>query len=99
MEAVDAQLTSELLELRRELVELLPDADDSDVAPPPESAAGAEKLQASLRYRGTLAYFDAWAEGEPEPFNADGAGGLARTLLAILQNKATTYSLQLEPVH
>jgi ribosomal protein L29 len=31
MEEVDAELTSELLELRRELVELRPQADDSNL--------------------------------------------------------------------
>ena len=35
MEEVDAELTSELLELRRELVELSPDADDSTRNHPP----------------------------------------------------------------
>jgi hypothetical protein len=96
MEAVDSELTSELLELRRELVELWPDADDSQVEPPSESDPRATRLQARLSYSGTLAYFDAWAAGEPEPFNADGEGGLAKTLLGILQNKATAYSLQVE---
>jgi hypothetical protein len=96
MEAVDSELTSELLELRRELVELWPDADDSQVEPSSESDSRATRLQARLSYRGTLAYFDAWAAGEPEPFNADGEGGLAKTLLGILQNKATAYSLQVE---
>jgi hypothetical protein len=91
MEDVDRELTSELLDLRRELVELRPEADDSNVKPPSESDSPAVKLQASLSYRGTLAYFDEWAGSEPEPFNADGEGGLAKTLLGILRNKETAY--------
>jgi hypothetical protein len=96
MERVDAELTAELLELRRELVELRPDADDSNVEPPSESDSRAAELQALLSYRGTLAYFDEWALREPEPFNADGEGGLARTLLGILQNKDTAYLHEVE---
>jgi hypothetical protein len=95
-EEVDAELTSELLELRRELVELRPEADDSSLEPPSESDSRAVKLQARLSYRGTLAYFDEWAGSEPEPFNADGEGGLARTLLGILQNKDTAYLAEVE---
>jgi hypothetical protein len=96
MEEVDAELTSELLELRRELVELWPDADDSHLEPPSESDSRAAKLQARLSYRGTLAYFDDWAARAPEPFNADGEGGLAKTLLGILQNKGTAYLQEVE---
>ena len=91
MEDVDRDLTSELLDLRRALVELRPEADDSNVKPPSESDSPPVKLQASLSYRGTLAYFDEWAGSEPEPFNADGEGGLAKTLLGILRNKETAY--------
>jgi hypothetical protein len=32
-----------------------------------------------------------WADFEPEPFNADGEGGLAKALLGILRNKDTAY--------
>ncbi len=96
MEAVDAELTAELVELRRELIELRPEADDSDLEPPAESDSPAVKLQARLSYRSTLAYFDEWARSEPEPFNADGKGGLARTLLGILQNKDTAYLHEVE---
>jgi hypothetical protein len=99
MEAVDAELTSELVELRRELVELVelrPEADDSNLEPPSESDSRAAKLQASLSYRGTLAYFDEWAGSKPEPFNADGEGGLANTLLGILQNKHAAYLHEVE---
>ncbi len=87
MEQVDAQLTSELVELRSELVELWPQGDDSHFEPLSESESGAEKLIATLRYRGSLAYFDEWAATEPPQFNGDGAGGLAKTLLSILQGK------------
>ena len=96
MEEVDAQLTLDLLELRRELVELWPEADDSSVEPSSESDSRAAKLQARLSYRGTLAYFDEWAASVPEPFNADGQGGLAKTLLSILQSKDTAYLHELE---
>ena len=96
MEEVDAELTSELLDLRRELVELRLEADDSNLEPPSESASPAVKLQARLSYTGTLAYFDEWANSQPEPFDADGKGGLAKTLLGILQNKDTAYLLEVE---
>ncbi len=98
MERADAELTTELVELRRELVELRPDADDSDAKPPSESGSPTARLQARLAYRSTLAYFDAWAAREPEPFNADGVGGTAKTLLAILQNKDTAYQREVEAV-
>ncbi|MGP0053058.1 MAG: hypothetical protein ACLPZR_30050 [Solirubrobacteraceae bacterium] len=48
---VDAELTSELVELRCELVELRPEADDSNLEPPSESDSRATKLQAILSYR------------------------------------------------
>jgi hypothetical protein len=91
MEAVDAELTSELRELRRELVELRPEADDSNLEPPAEAESPTAKLQARLSYRGSLAFFDEWADSEPEPFNAHGEGGLAKALLGILRNKDTAY--------
>jgi hypothetical protein len=96
MEEGDAELTSELVELRRELVQLRPEADDSNLEPSSESDSPAVKLQARLRYRGTLAYFDEWVGSEPAPFDADGEGGLAKTLLGILQNKNTAYLHELE---
>ena len=87
---------TELVELRREFVELRPEADDSDMKPPSESDSPAARLQAHLGYRGTLAYFDEWAAREPEPFNADGVGGKAKTLLGILQNKDTAHLHEVE---
>ena len=96
MEEVDRELTSELVQLRRELVELRPEADDSDVEPPSPSDSPAVKLQARLSFRGTLAYFDEWARSEPEPFDADGEGGLAKTLLGILRNKDTAHLHEVE---
>jgi hypothetical protein len=68
MEEVDRELTSELVQLRRELVELRPEEDDSGVEPPSPSDSPALKLQARLSYRGTLAYFDEWARSA---FQAD----------------------------
>ncbi len=88
METVDAELTAELVELRRELVELRPDADDSDAQAPSESDSAAVRSQERSRYTGTLAHFDEWAASEPEAFNADGTGGKAKTLLGILQRRA-----------
>ena len=90
-EAADRELTAELVELRRELVELWPETDDSRVKPPSLSESPAAKLQARLRYQSSLAYFDKWTESEPQPFNADGEGGLAKRLLGILQSKDTAY--------
>jgi hypothetical protein len=91
MEDVDRELTSELVDLRRELVMLWPEGDDSAVEPPSESASGADNLRAWLSYRMTLAYFDEWASSDPEPFNGDGQGGLAKTLLGILRTKDTAF--------
>lgn len=97
MEAVDAELTAELVELRRELVKLRPEADDSAVElPAAKSEPVAVRLEARLSYTGTLAYFDEWACSQPEPFNADGAGGLAKTLLGILHGKYTAYLQEVE---
>jgi hypothetical protein len=96
MEEVDTELAAGLVDLRREFVELRPDADDSDVKPPSESGSPTERLQARLGYRGTLAHFDEWAAREPEPFNADGVGGTAKTLLGILQSKDAAYLHEVE---
>jgi hypothetical protein len=96
MEEVDGELTAELLELRRELVELRPEADDSNVEPRSDSDSRAVKLQARSSYPRTLAHFDEWAGSEPQPFNADGKGGLAKTLLGILRNKDTAYLHEVE---
>jgi hypothetical protein len=96
MEKVDAELTSELVELRRELVELRPGADDSHLEPPSASDSPAVKLQVRLSYGGTLACFDECAVSKPEPFDANGRGGLAGTLLGILRNKDTADLHELE---
>ncbi len=85
MEEVDAELSPELLELRRELVALRPEADDSDVAAPTD--AGPRRTTALATSHGTLAFFDEHARADPMPFNADGEGGRAKTLLSILQRK------------
>lgn len=90
MERVDRELTAELLDLRRALVTLRPEVDDSSAQPPSESDPRADELQAWVSYRWTLAYFDQWAGSDPEPFNGDGQGGLAKTLLGILRHKDAT---------
>jgi hypothetical protein len=80
----DAELTSELLELRRELVELRPELDDRGMEPVGEGSPG---TTAPGNDRTTLAFFDEVVRGEPDPFNADGVGGRAGTLLWILESK------------
>jgi hypothetical protein len=75
MEKVDAELTAELLELRRELVELWPEADDSNVQRPSQSEPPAAKLRARLSYTGTLAYFDERARSALGGAHAQRAGG------------------------
>jgi hypothetical protein len=85
MEQTDAALSSELIELRNELVALRPDADDSDVEPRTGSTPADRTERA--RYELTLAFFDECARAEAPAFNADGEGGRATTLLSILQAK------------
>lgn len=91
MESADAELTSELLELRRELVELRPEVDDCGVERVSDAGVGAA---AAGNRQHTLAFFDEFASGEPGPFNADGVGGRAGTLLSILQGKDAAPSLR-----
>jgi hypothetical protein len=85
MEQSDASLSSELIQLRRELVELRPEADDSDAQAPTESGPG-NRIELA-RYHLTLSFFDECARSEPPAFNADGEGGRAKTMLSILQHK------------
>jgi hypothetical protein len=96
MEEEDARLASEVIVLRRELVELRPEADDSRAeAPPepgPEGGAGDP-----AHYHPTLAFFDQFAQVPGSPFNADGEGGRANTLLSILQRKDAAYLLEASP--
>jgi len=54
-------------------------------------AVGPPNVAAHFAYKQTLAYFDAYASGEPELFNYKGEGGRASTLLSILQAKDATY--------
>ena len=89
LEAIDAELVSELVELRNDLVTLHPDADDSDAERPP--SGGAPQPLAFLAYQQTLAYFDEQVAAEPELFNYKAEGGTARTLLHILQAKDQQY--------
>ena len=89
MEQVDTALSSELIELRRELAELRPEADDSNTVPP--TVSGVQGRTELAKYRLTLAFFDEFASSDPTPFNADGEGGRAQTLLWILQAKESEY--------
>jgi hypothetical protein len=91
MESADAELTSELLELRRELVELRPEVNECGVERVSDAGVGAG---AAGNGQNTLAFFDEFASGEPGPFNADGVGGRAGTLLSILQGKDAAPSLR-----
>jgi hypothetical protein len=90
LEVADAELVPELVELRDELIKIRPEADDSGYERP-DGTRGADKLMANLAYQQTLAYFDALAFGEPEPFDARGKGGKAVSLLAVLQTKDQEY--------
>jgi hypothetical protein len=56
LEAIDAELVPELVELRNDLVTLRPDADDSGAERP--RSGGAPQPLAFLAYQETLAYFD-----------------------------------------
>ena len=58
METEDGRLAGELVELRKELVEARPETDDSEAEEFPPGADVHARLDAQLRYRGTLAYFD-----------------------------------------
>ena len=92
MEAADSELVPELLELRRELVELRPSEDDSG-ALAPETRRSLDRAV----YEATLAFFDELAAGPAGPFNQHADGGVARTLVNILQSKDKLYTLSLEP--
>jgi hypothetical protein len=87
MEAADAEVVPKLLELRRE-----PSEDDSGAAAP-ETVRTIERAV----YEATLAFFDDLAAGPPRPFNQLAEGGVARTLVNILQGKDKLYTLRLEP--
>ena len=89
LEAVDAELVPELVELRHELVTLRAAADDSD-AERPQPGASRQPLDL-LGYRQTLAYFDEQVAAEPELFNYEAEGGKAKMLLGILQAKDQQY--------
>jgi hypothetical protein len=90
LEATDAELVPELVELRDELAKLRPESDDS-AARPPARRTGAPDMAARFAYEQTLAYFDGRAQAEPELFNYQGEGGNAGVLLRILQSKDNEY--------
>jgi hypothetical protein len=90
LEAIDAELVPQLVELREDLVRLRPDADDSD-ATPPVPRPGVPDMAALLRYQDTLAHFDERAKAEAQPFNHMAEGGNAAALLSILQKKDLEY--------
>jgi hypothetical protein len=80
LEQIDAEIAAELVDLRKELVELLPALDDADTV-----RSGGDAPDFSYEF--TLAFFDEQAATEPPPFNHKGEGGLAGTLSRILQSK------------
>jgi hypothetical protein len=89
LEAVDAELVPELVELRHDLVTLRPEADDSDAERP--QPGGSRQPLELLGYQQTLAYFNEQVAAEPELFNYKAEGGKAATLLHILQAKDQQY--------
>jgi hypothetical protein len=84
MEEIDAELTPELVALRRELVELAPALDDSDAV-----RAGGQAPDLSFEH--TLAFFDEYLAAPAPQVKTDGSGGHAGTLIGILQSKGMSY--------
>ena len=91
MEAIDADLVPELVELRHEFVAMRPSSDDADAAAP----ASGRTLE-DYAYQATFAYFDAWLSENPRKFDGNVEGGTARTLIDILRGKDTAYRYKLE---
>lgn len=91
MEAIDAELVPELVELRNELVSMRPSIDDADVSVP-----SSQRTVERFEYESTLAFFDEVASSVPRHFNEHAEGGRARTLLNILRGKDTAYGMRLE---
>lgn len=93
LKELDAELLVELVELRKELVELIPSLDDSDMEAPADN-----RSPASIAYLGSLTHFDKVAAQEPRPFNvANAEGGTATVLLNILHGKDQHYQLAKNP--
>lgn len=100
MEQVDGELVVELIALRDELPRIWPESDDSGPEHSPrrnDAGDRVESLQRRLAYQGTLGYFDAYRAAPTTPFDADGNGGYAGTLLRILQGKASAHARAHEP--
>jgi hypothetical protein len=84
LECTDAELVPELVELRRQLVKLRPDLDDSNMPQPTPD-------QNEQSWNDSLARFDAVAIADPEPLNYNGDGARAELLLEILNSKASVF--------
>ncbi len=79
IEKEDSELVPKLIELRARLVELSPDLDDSNAAPPSEGD--------DRDWIDSLAQFDVIAAAEPEPLNYKAEGARSQRLLEILRAK------------
>ena len=79
IEKEDSELVPKLTELRTRLVELSPDLDDSNAAPPSEGD--------DRDWIDSLAQFDVIAAAEPEPLNYKAEGARSQRLLEILRAK------------
>jgi len=82
LEEVDSELVPELVQLRRRLVELRVDLDDS-ATPRPDLG------EDDRAWVDSLARFDALAETEPQPLNYRGDGARTPQLLQILENETS----------
>ena len=80
LEGVDQELVSELDELRRQLVKLWPDRDDS-------GTPKVDPMQGDAGWLVSLARFDTIVAAEPEPLNYKADGARAEQLLWILDQK------------
>jgi hypothetical protein len=79
LEKEDGELIPKLIALRTRLVELRPELDDGDAAPPSEGD--------DRDWINSLAQFDVIAAAEPEPLNYKAEGARAQRLLEILRAK------------
>jgi hypothetical protein len=86
-EGIDAEMVPEIFELRRQLVELRPDLDDSNIPQPTPD-------QDEQPWNDSLARFDAVVLADPEPLNYKGDGARSELLLEILNGKASVFGMK-----
>jgi predicted metal-dependent enzyme (double-stranded beta helix superfamily) len=82
--AVEEELLPDMRALREDLVQLMPELDDSQREPEPDTGEPPNPL----RIDHSLARFDEGVSEEPSPIGPDGSGGRAGELVSILQAKA-----------